>query len=123
MNRKIVKKKSGKKWYMLAYDIREPKRLRRVHYFIKKHGTALQKSVFLLQVDTTRLQEIISEIQSRVKDREDDVRIYPLRNPGSIWAAGQQEEKLRHLYAAVPKQDVSSLVGRFIRKLFVRKKS
>ncbi|HFQ90150.1 MAG TPA: CRISPR-associated endonuclease Cas2, partial [Desulfobulbus sp.] len=39
--------KPRKQWYLLAYDIRNPRRLQRTHAFVKKLGIPLQKSVFL----------------------------------------------------------------------------
>ena len=117
-------KKKGKKpirWYLLAYDIRQEKRLRRLHYFIKKQGIALQRSVFLLRVDSAGLEEVLEEIRLRVSEQEDDVRIYPIHSPGSLWAAGQQNNRLQGLYGPAPKQP-SSRLGSFFNRLFSGKK-
>ncbi len=116
---------SKKHWHLLAYDIREHKRLRRTWYFVKKKGVGLQRSVFLFRTDASGLEELVDGIKERVKDPDDDVRIYPIRHPGSIWAAGRQAEKIKLLYAAEPSQTAekkgTGLTG-LIRTLFSRKK-
>jgi len=114
-------KQTAKKWYLLAYDIREPKRLKRTHYYVKKVGISLQRSVFLIRVDGRALKEIRKNIQQRVNKREDDVRLYPIRHPGVIWAAGQQSTKINTLFASVPSKNSRKLTAK-IRKLFRRKK-
>ena len=117
---------SRKHWHLLAYDIREHKRLRRTWYFVKKKGVGLQRSVFLFRTDASGLDELVDGIKERVRDADDDVRIYPIRHPGSIWAAGIQAEKIKLLYAPVPAPDPNKrdtgLTG-LIRTLFSRKKS
>ncbi len=119
--RQKKKRRNAAQWYLLAYDIRHEKRLRRLHYFCKKHGIPLQKSVFLFKADAAGLEEVVEGVQARVSDKEDDVRLYPVSHPGSIWAAGRQSDKLRGLYGAAP-QPSRSGVGKFFRKLFGGKK-
>jgi CRISPR-associated protein Cas2 len=120
------KKKGGRRcraqWYLLAYDIRHEKRLRRVHYFCKKHGIPLQRSVFLFKADAAGLEEMVDGVRARVSDKEDDVRLYPVTHPGSIWAAGQQSDKLQGLYGGSAPQQSQSRVGKFFRNLFGGKK-
>jgi len=113
------KKKRRKKaqWYLLAYDVRNEKRLRRVHYFCKKHGIPLQRSVFLVKADTVDLDEVVDGVRARVDDKVDDVRLYPVTHPGAIWAAGRQSDRLRGLYGSAPQQSQTG-VGRFFRNLF-----
>ncbi len=115
------KKRSDKKWYMLAYDVREPKRLRKMHYFMKKHGVAMQKSVFILKIDKSGLYKLVSGVKELVNNQEDDVRIYPVISPSSIWTAGQQEKKLENLFVGTPKQG-NSILPKFIAKFFCRKR-
>jgi CRISPR-associated protein Cas2 len=119
--RQKQKRRSGAQWYLLAYDIRHEKRLRRLHYFCKKNGVPLQKSVFLFKADAVGLEELVEGVQERVNDKEDDVRLYPVPSPGSIWAAGRQNDKLRGLYGAAP-QPSQSKVEKFFRNLFAGKK-
>lgn len=97
-------KRDRKQWYLVAYDIRQDKRLRRLHYYLKKEAVALQKSVFLLHADKARLRETTSQIKSRVSDSEDDVRIYPIYYPNAIWGAGKQSLALQNLYTGFLKR-------------------
>ncbi len=115
--------KSHKHWYLLVYDIRQPQRLRRVHYYIKKQGIFLQRSVYLLKQDRKGLDVLISGVQQRVNDREDDVRIYPVNTPGTLWTAGNQEQTVAFLYGPAPsgaaRKKATILSG--IRRLFTRR--
>ena len=127
MDNKVQRKKKGggrsrAKWYLLAYDIRHEKRLRRLHYFCKKHGIPLQRSVFLFKADAAGLDEVVEGVRARVHDKEDDVRLYPVTHPGSIWAAGQQSDKLQGLYGGSAPKKESSRAGSFFRSLFGGKK-
>ena len=118
---------TGKKqWYLLAYDIRQAKRLSRTHYFVKKKGVGLQRSVYLVKANKEGLAGIIAGIRERVHDKVDDVRLYPIHKPGSLWAAGKQSDKINILYAPAPVKGLhrsSKGVLTTIRKLFMRKKS
>ena len=82
-------------WYIVSYDIRDKKRLQRLHYHLKKEALALQKSVFL--VKSHRLNKVKRIIKLYSKGTIDDVRLYPITHPNAIWAAGQQADALRHL--------------------------
>ena len=119
----IHKHKSGKQWVIIAYDVRDPRRLRQVHYFLKKQATALQKSVFMLSATQKQITGVLSGIKSRVDGRVDDVRLYPIRYPGDIWSAGQQDMALKGLYSAGPKKTPQKGMKRFIKRIFRREKS
>ncbi|MCH9698999.1 MAG: CRISPR-associated endonuclease Cas2 [Gammaproteobacteria bacterium] len=92
-----------KQWYVITYDVREIKRLQKVHYFLKKRAIALQNSVFLLHANQKKLQIILAGIHERVNGRVDDVRLYPVIHPNAIWAAGLQINALQGLYAGTSK--------------------
>lgn len=87
-----------KSWYIIAYDIREPKRLRRLHYFLKKKAIALQNSVFLVKADAQYLSHLEEALKKLASIREDDIRIYPVLHPDTLWAAGKQASAFQHLY-------------------------
>lgn len=64
--------------YLVAYDIREPKRLRRVHRLMKAYGEPWQYSVFfcvLKEIDRVRLENDLREL---INQREDQVLILDL---------------------------------------------
>jgi len=102
--------KPGKQWYLLAYDIRDPRRLRRFHYRISKLALPLQESVFLLQADPEGLAALRELVKQLTHSRQDDLRLYPVTHPGAIWTAGLQKNALRDLYPA--RKPSPSLISR-----------
>lgn len=57
--------------YLVAYDIREPKRLRQVHKTMKAYGYALQYSVFICDLDGTEkilMRQALGEVIHHVLD-------------------------------------------------------
>ncbi|MFS8586614.1 MAG: CRISPR-associated endonuclease Cas2 [Acidimicrobiia bacterium] len=57
--------------YIVAYDIRDEVRLRRVHDVVRSYGTRLQYSVFLCdlsQVEKIRLWEDLRPVMNQVED-------------------------------------------------------
>lgn len=107
-------------WSLIAYDIREPKRLRRVHSYLRKQAQAVQKSVFILETDEARLTTILAEVRARANPRDDDIRLYAIPDPGAVWIAGTQREKVAGLYAPVPSRPPERGVGRWLKGLFGR---
>ena len=107
-----------KRWYLIAYDIRDARRLQRVHYFLRKQATALQNSVFLVWEAASGLQTILNGVRQRADTRKDDIRLYPVTHPGAIWAAGKQSEAMSELYAARPKQARRRKTGGLFKRLF-----
>lgn len=64
--------------YLVCYDVREPKRLRRVHRLMKAYGEAWQYSVFyctLKPIDRVRLENTLRE---ELNLKEDQVLIVDL---------------------------------------------
>jgi len=76
-------------WYLLAYDIRDPKRLQRVHYYLRKRALAAQQSVFFLHATDAELNQTLDEIAQRIHRHQDDVRAYPISHPADVWLTGQ----------------------------------
>lgn len=64
--------------YLVCYDIRDPKRLRRVHKVMKGYGEAWQYSIFfcmLKDIDRVRLQ---SDLEEQMNLKEDQAMILDL---------------------------------------------
>lgn len=64
--------------YLVCYDIRNPKRLRRVHKVLKGYGEAWQFSVFfcvLKDIDRVRLQ---TDLEEQMNQKEDQAMILDL---------------------------------------------
>lgn len=64
--------------WLIAYDIRDPKRLARLHRLIKARAIAVQYSVYLFEGSAAELGNFFGEIRQYVEPREDDVRAYPI---------------------------------------------
>lgn len=63
---------------LVAYDITNEKRLRRVARLMEGYGTRVQRSVFECRVDQARLGQLIERLKGVMKRREDRVHIYHL---------------------------------------------
>jgi len=77
-----------KGWYMVAYDIANPRRLAKIHNLLKKDAIAVQKSLFFLQGTETRINKLLDRIAAIMVLREDDLRAYPIINPKEVWTNG-----------------------------------
>lgn len=75
-------------WYLLAYDIRDPKRLQRVHYYLRRRALAAQQSVFFLYATDIELNQTLDDMAKRIHRHRDDVRAYPITHPAEVWLAG-----------------------------------
>jgi len=74
--------------YLIAYDIADPRRLARLHRFLKGEALALQYSVFFGRFTSAGIDRLEDEIAARIDPKEDDVRIYPLPADFQVWALG-----------------------------------
>lgn len=88
-----------KQWHILTYDVRDNKRLQRLHRHLKKHGLALQRSVFLLHVTAAQLADILHSVRAIVVLRDDSVHLYPVASTANIWAGSQQSMVAPGFYA------------------------
>lgn len=79
-----------RKSWLVAYDIREKRRLARVHRFLKTEGTPLQYSVFAVEATENELQRLLSELKQRIDQCQDDVRAYHVPARCEIFTLGRQ---------------------------------
>lgn len=91
--------------YLVCYDIRDPKRLRRVHKVLKGYGEAWQLSVFfcvLKEIDRVRLR---ADLEAVMNLKEDQAMIVDL---------GPDEKKAREAACVIgqslPDQESKMLV-------------
>jgi CRISPR-associated protein Cas2 len=73
-----------KRPYLIAYDIRHPRRLRCVHRVVKRFAIPIQYSVFLGRLSEVRLERLIRELRAEIDERFDDIRIYPIPTPAEV---------------------------------------
>jgi len=84
--------------YLIAYDIKDDRRLNRVHRYLKGRGIHLQKSVFYCLLSEMDIKKVKRGLAELIEEKEDDVRIYPIlvdfeaivmgqgeKVPGGVW--------------------------------------
>lgn len=77
--------------HIVAYDISEPKRLIKVNKLLKTYGLSLQYSVFLVPLNRSLLERLMSDLSEIINHKEDDIRIYPLPTKAAIILLGKQQ--------------------------------
>ena len=70
---------SGKAYYIMSYDIRDPKRLRRVAKKMEGNGERIQYSTFRCHLTARELERLRWELV-KVMEAEDDLLVIPLCN-------------------------------------------
>lgn len=63
---------------LITYDITDPKRLKRMHKFLKEFGLNTQKSVFECDIDDNALKSIRRFCREELDLDDDQVRIYKI---------------------------------------------
>lgn len=64
--------------WLITYDIADPKRLGRVHRYLKKVATPVQYSVFSAEETDAGIRHIRDDLAQLIHPKADDVRFYPL---------------------------------------------
>jgi CRISPR-associated protein Cas2 len=94
--------------WIVTYDIREPRRLGRVHRYLKKKGLPIQYSVFLVPASDLEMNSLVGGLKKLIDDRCDDVRAYKLPErsdhvmlghsllPEGVWFSDQAHSLLNH---------------------------
>jgi len=77
-----------KGWYLVAYDIADPRRLAKVHRLMKDRGLAVQKSLFFVKGTESKIDSLLDRITSIMVVKEDDLRAYPISHPSEVWTNG-----------------------------------
>jgi CRISPR-associated protein Cas2 len=68
--------------YLVAYDIRDDKRLRSIAVCAQAYGTRVQYSVFICDLSDTEKFAMRSDLESRMNQSEDSVMIVDLGSAG-----------------------------------------
>lgn len=66
-----------RQWHLISYDVRDPKRLRRVAKLLESYGTRLQYSVFRCRLDVEMLERLHWQL-AQVMEDVDDLLVIPL---------------------------------------------
>lgn len=94
----------GKKWHIVSYDIRDRRRLRKVHKLICARGLALQESVFLVSAGRRELGSLLDDVSGLMDASSDDLRAYPVLHPAQLWMSGA----MATLQPELPREPASS---------------
>jgi CRISPR-associated protein Cas2 len=76
--------------YVIAYDIANPRRLARIHRFLKKQGLPVQYSVFTVAIKRKALLRLLHNLKRWIIENEDDIRCYRLPQENDISTLGRQ---------------------------------
>lgn len=73
---------AGRSRFLLVYDIRKPRRLRRIHEVAKRYGEPLQYSVFVC--DLTRAEKVLLlvDLAGEIDQAVDSIAIFDLGPAG-----------------------------------------
>ncbi len=69
--------------FVVAYDIREPKRLRRVHEVVKGYGYPMQYSVFICDLSDREKIGLKGDLRDVMDQSVDSVAFIDLGEPGT----------------------------------------
>lgn len=76
-------------WYLLVYDIANPRRLQRLHRAVRAEALAVQRSVFLVHGTQTEIERLLDRLETLMNPAEDDLRAYPVDEPSALWMSGR----------------------------------
>jgi CRISPR-associated protein Cas2 len=74
--------------WLIAYDIADPRRLGRVHRYLKGEAVPVQYSIFATNTSANGIRRVRDALEKRIDPRRDDVRIYLLPKPLDITCIG-----------------------------------
>ncbi len=100
--------------YVVAYDIRDARRWRRVYACLKRRGVRLQYSVFLVRSGKVGMDRILAQLSDVIDPRRDDVRIYPVPAAAEwTWIGGGPLPEAVHLIDGGGRELPGNGKGRF----------
>lgn len=87
--------------YIIAYDICEPRRLRRVARRLEQSAVRVQKSVFLFEGTRRDLEGVTGDLMTLIDVAEDRVQAWPVHDSPAISGWGGGTAHPGHVVAAV----------------------
>lgn len=89
--------------YIVAYDIRDPKRWRKVFKLLHGYGDWLQLSVFQCRLNRRRHVELVAALRERIHHKEDHVLLLDL---GRVEQVDLRVESLGKTFAPVTREPI-----------------
>jgi CRISPR-associated protein Cas2 len=80
---------AAKTWF-IAYDVRDPRRLRRVHRVLRREGLAVQYSAFCIDASEVQLLKLLAQLEALLDSSRDDLRAYHVPARCAVWCMGRQ---------------------------------
>lgn len=74
--------------WLIAYDVREPRRLATVHRYLKRVAVPVQYSVFVTSASARQIKAVADAVQNLIDTRCDDVRMYPIPQNAFVHTLG-----------------------------------
>jgi CRISPR-associated protein Cas2 len=78
------------KTWLVAYDIADPRRLRRVHRQVRRAGASVQYSAYSVPARQQELDALLASLGLCIDGAADDVRAYHLPARCRVWTLGLQ---------------------------------
>ena len=75
---------SGRRTWIVGYDITSPRRLRRVARLLEKHAFRLQYSLFVASWTEVEFEKVWTALATLIHPRADDVRAWPVGENAEI---------------------------------------
>ncbi len=76
--------------WLICYDIRNARRLLRIHRYLKQRGMHLQYSMFGLELDDREIRQVLDDLEMLMDTRVDDIRAYHVPAHCRVWKMGRQ---------------------------------
>lgn len=86
--------------YLVAYDISDPKRWKKVYDVVRCHGDRMQYSVYICDLDPVERIGLLTELRSILNHRQDRVAIVDLGEP-----MGKRVARIEFLGSSLPLPD------------------
>lgn len=87
--------------YLVAYDVRSPRRLRKMLYILKDYASGGQKSAFECYLSAKEKAELLSRCQVTMDEDEDALLIMRLIDRDKVFTLGKASKPVDETYAYI----------------------
>lgn len=105
--------------WLIAYDIRCPRRLKRMHYHLSKRALFVQESLAVLRCDLETLETLIDALGAHFDPKTDDLRAWRVDWPDGAWITGP-DARGSLLMAQTPRRRQPATPARAAQSLLAR---
>ncbi len=84
--------------YLVAYDVRDPQRLRRVHRVLKEFACGGQKSAFECYLTRSEREELVARVEECMDTDEDALLVIRLQGQDDVSTLGIAVKPADELY-------------------------